>query len=246
MGVRPAGYNHRVDGSGARGARRRAGLAVAAGAVVLAILGYASFEFAGHVTGAAVAPGKTAARQAPGRSQAARSATPARSARPAVTASATASASATPQAPRTIVPVRAVAFGPHGIADGDNPQIAARVLTNPASGWVTQWYATPDFGALKQGTGLLLDMGRTVTVATVRLSLGSLPGANLQLRLGAAPRFGSLPVAATATATRELLNLPLTAPVRARYVLVWFTRLPPDNAGTYQVLVHQVTVQGQP
>ncbi len=50
---------------------------------------------------------------------------------------------------------------------------------------------------------------------------------------------------ATATATNDLLSLPFATPERARYVLVWFTRLPPDNAGTYQVLVHQVTVQGQ-
>ena len=144
------------------------------------------------------------------------------------------------------MPVSAVAFGPHGTADGDNPQIAARVLTDPAMGWVSQWYATPSFGDLKQGTGLLLDLGRTVTVTTVTLTLGSPPGTSLELRLGAAPDLTALPVVATGTATRDQLSLPLASPAKARYVLLWFTRLPPDDAGTYQLFVHQVAIQGHP
>jgi hypothetical protein len=51
-------------------------------------------------------------------------------------------------------------------------------------------------------------------------------------------------VATTASDAGNLLNLPLTIPSRARYILLWFTRLPPDGAGTYQVFVHQVTVRG--
>ena len=144
------------------------------------------------------------------------------------------------------MPVSAVAFGPQGTADGDNPQIAARVLTDPAMGWVSQWYATPSFGDLKQGTGLLLDLGRTVTVTTVTLTLGSPPGTALELRLGAAPDLTTLPVVTTATATRDQLSLLLASPAKARYVLLWFTRLPPDDAGTYQLFVHQVAIQGHP
>ena len=225
-------------------ARRRAGLAAALGVVALAVLGYAAFEFSGRVT----AP--RAASQPVGRQQAA--AKPPATQPPATpTPIATAAVTATPKATvvsraQTLVPVSAVAFGPHGTADGDNPQIAARVLTDPAMGWVSQWYATPSFGDLKQGTGLLLDLGRTVTVTTVTLTLGSPPGTSLELRLGAAPDLSALPVVATATATRDQLRLPLASPARARYVLLWFTRLPPDDAGTYQLFIDQVAIQGHP
>jgi hypothetical protein len=34
------------------------------------------------------------------------------------------------------------------------------------------------------------------------------------------------------------------APVRARYLLIWFTRLPPDNVGTYQATVNGISVTG--
>ena len=230
-------------------ARRRAGLAAALGVVALAILGYAAFEFSGQVTSprAASQPGghQQAAAKPPA-TQPPATQPPAAAAPVATTAvTATPKATVTPQA-RTLVPVSAVAFGPQGTADGDNPQIAARVLTDPAMGWVSQWYATPSFGDLKQGTGLLFDLGRTATVTTVTLTLGSPPGTSLELRLGAAPALSALPVARTATATRDQLSLPLASPVRARYVLLWFTRLPPDDAGTYQLFVHRVAIQGHP
>jgi len=228
-------------------ARRRAGLAVALGVVALAVLGYAAFEFSGQVTAPRAASSPVSHQQPaakpPGPNTTQPSATPAPVATTAVTA--TPKATVTSRA-QTLVPVSAVAFGPQGTADGDNPQIAARVLTDPAMGWVSQWYATPSFGDLKQGTGLLLDLGRTVTVTTVTLTLGSPPGTALELRLGAVPDLTALPVVTTATATRDQLSLPLASPAKARYVLLWFTRLPPDDAGTYQLFVHQVAIQGHP
>ena len=199
-------------------ARRRAGLAVALGVVALAVLGYAAFEFSGQVTAPRAASSPVSHQQAaakpPGPNTTQPPATPAPVATTAVTA--TPKATVTPRA-QTLVPVSAVAFGPQGTADGDNPQIAARVLTDPAMGWVSQWYATP-----------------------------SPPGTALELRLGAVPDLTALPVVTTATATRDQLSLPLASPAKARYVLLWFTRLPPDDAGTYQLFVRQVAIQGHP
>ncbi|HEX4398375.1 MAG TPA: hypothetical protein VH136_12115 [Trebonia sp.] len=225
-------------------ARRRAGLAAALGVAALAVLGYAAFEFTGQATAPRAASQPVSRQQSAAKPLATHPpATPAPIATTAVTA--TPKPTVAPR-PQTLAPVSAVAFGPQGTADGDNPQIAARVLTDPAMGWVSQWYATPSFGDLKQGTGLLLDLGRTVTVTTVTLSLGSPPGTSLELRLGAAPDLTALPVVATGTATRDQLSLPLARVARARYVLLWFTRLPPDDAGTYQLFVHQVAIQGHP
>jgi hypothetical protein len=226
-------------------ARRRAGLAAALGAAALAVLGYAAFEFTGQATAPRAASQPVSGQQAAAKPLKRLATHPPATPTPIATTAVTATPEPT-VASRTLVPVSAVAFGPHGTADGDNPQLAARVLTDPAMGWVSQWYATPSFGDLKQGTGLLLDLGRTVTVTTVTLTLGSPPGTSLELRLGAAPDLSTLPVIATGTATRDQLRLPLASPAKARYVLLWFTRLPPDDAGTYQLFVHQVAIQGHP
>jgi putative peptidoglycan lipid II flippase len=89
-------------------------------------------------------------------------------------------------------------------------------------------------------------MGRTVTVASVRLSLVSRSGTDLQLRAGSRPIQAYLPQVASSPGTGGTVQLLLSAPVHVRYVLIWFTKLPPDAAGTYQAGVYKITVQGQP
>jgi hypothetical protein len=144
-----------------------------------------------------------------------------------------------------LTPVNATAFGQDGTADGDNPQLAGNVLRDPAAGWMTDWYATATFGSLAPGTGLLLDMGRTVTISAVRVDLGSAPGATLELRAGAQPVTGAFQTLAVRQGTGGAVTLTVPKPVQGRYVLLWFTKLPPDENGTYQAIIHGVTVTGQ-
>jgi hypothetical protein len=137
----------------------------------------------------------------------------------------------------------AMAFGPDGTIDGDNPQSALNAITAGAPApWQTDWYASPQFGMLKQGTGLLLDMGKTVTITSMRIDLSPYRGANLQLRLGNTP--SGLRVAAHAGNIGGTVRLVLSSPLRARYVLIWFTLLPPNGAGMYQESVSRVVVNG--
>ena len=78
-------------------------------------------------------------------------------------------------AAQALTPVSATAFGPLGESDGDNPELARLAIDgSPATAWHTQWYATAAFGNLKPGTGLLLDMGRTVTITSAQSMLGAM------------------------------------------------------------------------
>lgn len=142
---------------------------------------------------------------------------------------------------RTVTPVSATAFGPAGTSDGDNPQNALLALSgNSSTPWHTDWYTTARFGNLEQGTGLLLNLGRTVTATSVTIRLGSTPGADLQVRAGTSP--GSLSTVASASNAGGTVRLHLASPARARYLLIWFTLLPPDSSGTYQADISGVTV----
>jgi hypothetical protein len=174
--------------------------------------------------------------------------------KPATPASAAPTPSTTTPAPVqpaaiTALPIAsAAAFGPGGLADGDNTRIASYAITRGAPApWQSQWYATPQFGNLKQGTGLLLDLGRTATVTSVRIDLASYGGANLQLRVGDTDgALSSLRVAAVANDVGGTVRLHLRAPEQARYVLIWFTLLPPNGDGQYQASVYHVVVNGRP
>jgi cytoskeletal protein RodZ len=226
-----------------RRVRWSAGLAI----LVLAVLGVASYEFVAGVGRAHHTAAATTPRPAHVASQPA--------ALPSVTPSAQVTSaqpspsptpSPAPVAVRTLAPAGVTAFGPGGTADGDNQQIATRALSgDPATPWVSQWYATADLNG-KGGTGLLVDMGRTVTITSVRLSLAGRPGADLQVRAGGRPVLSDLRPVARSSGAGGTIRLSLTAPVQARYLLIWFTLLPPDTSGTYQASVYDITVQGQP
>jgi hypothetical protein len=142
-----------------------------------------------------------------------------------------------------LTPVSAVAFGPGG---GDNPQLAHLVIGgHHAAGWHTDWYTTAGFGNLYPGTGLLLDMGRPVTLTAAQITLGSARGASLQIRVGAAPALTDMPSGAHAADTAGLVRLRLTRPAHGRYVLIWFTSLPADPSGTFQANVYNVRLEGR-
>ena len=145
-----------------------------------------------------------------------------------------------------LTPVSATAFGPGGIAQGDDPQGAPLALGgNPATPWRTDWYATAQFGNLQSGTGLLLDMGRPVMITTALITLGSIPGANIELRAGNVPALADLRTVATAANAGGMVQLRPAGPVHGRYLLIWFTLLPPDPAGTFQASVSGIRLEGR-
>jgi hypothetical protein len=54
------------------------------------------------------------------------------------------------------------------------------------------------------------------------------------------------PVLARETGAGGWVSIRLSTPMHARYVVIWFTRLPPDHPGTFQASVFDVSLQGWP
>jgi hypothetical protein len=50
---------------------------------------------------------------------------------------------------------------------------------------------------------------------------------------------------ASASNTGGAVQFTLGTPAHVRYLLIWFTKLPPDNAGHYQASVYKIGVKGQ-
>jgi cytoskeletal protein RodZ len=230
--------------------RRRVRWTALLAAVVLAVLGFASYKFVSGA-GQASRPAAATSPRAPGTPSAPAS-VPGVQASTALASTAAAptgtpTPSATPVAAQALSPASVAAFGPAGTADGDDPQQAALALGgSPGSPWTSDWYATASFGELQSGTGLLLDMGRTVTISSVRLRLAAASGADLQLRVGTRAVLADLHQVAGSAGAGGTIELNLATPATARYVLIWFTKLPPDGAGTYQASVYRISVQGHP
>jgi serine/threonine protein kinase len=98
---------------------------------------------------------------------------------------------------------------------------------NPSSYWYTQHYATPTFGGLLTGLGLVLDAGKPVKLGTLTLT-SSTPGFTAQILAGNSQSGGFAPDSATQT-TSSSTTFTLSGKT-ARYYVVWITKLPPGNS----------------
>jgi cytoskeletal protein RodZ len=237
-----------------RGGRRL--LVGVAAVVVLALAGVVGVRLASGSATAKDAADSTTAQAVGATAKASKSASPATSAaadsKPAAKATPTPSARPTPTKPAhvrppvTILPVAtAEAFGPGGLGDGDNPSGAGYAIArNPPLPWSTNWYASAQFGMLKSGTGLLLNLSHQATITSVRIDLTHYQGVNLQLKAGDGTDPQDFTVVAAADNTGGTVRLTLRHPASARYLLIWFTRLPPNGVGQYQESVYHVLING--
>jgi hypothetical protein len=120
-----------------------------------------------------------------------------------------------------------------------------------SSSWTSQWYASPDFGRLKTGSGLMIDMGRAVRFSAVTVTFNSEPGAQVSLMVGnsndrSKQNLDSMTTVASADNPRGAYTFHITSQATGRYLVVWFTRLPPrpGSSGQYEAQVFNVTIRG--
>jgi hypothetical protein len=139
------------------------------------------------------------------------------------------------------------AFDPPPAGNGEeNDDRAARVLDgNTSTVWTTKTY-NDQFGptGLKEGVGLMLDLGRSETVRSVAIALrGS--GTDLELRVSdrRSDRLDDYEVVAQASDESGLAEVRPDNAVKARYLLVWLTALPADGSG-YKATIAEIGVRG--
>ena len=121
---------------------------------------------------------------------------------------------------------------------------------DPATSWRTAlYYRRPDFGGLKPGLGLLLDLGAGARPATITVS-SPRGGGSFDVYASASP-LSSPPlgeptaqVADEQTEQSVTLGTNRTAP--ARWVLLWWRRLPPalSTPESYRLEVRDLRVTG--
>jgi putative peptidoglycan lipid II flippase len=138
--------------------------------------------------------------------------------------------------------VRVRDFDPFGV-DGENPhERRFAVDRDPLTAWTTLTYYDPFMGG-KPGVGLTVDLGAPRPVSSVDLKL---VGANSNLQVLAGTSRANDParyrVFAEVTGAGSHILLRSPRPVTARYIVVWFTRLPWIDGG-YRGGVRSVVVR---
>ena len=151
-------------------------------------------------------------------------------------------------------PESASTFDALGKNDGSDDPGGAHYVINggPGAYWYTDYYiGYPVFGNLKQGTGLILDMGKKVRLSQVVVRFGTSCCAHVEIEIG----NDNNPVPATLStftglqssdAAQGSTTFNVTKNTTGRYVLIWLTYLPPRPGypNQYQALIYNVTVHG--
>ncbi|MCO5970190.1 protein kinase family protein [Actinoallomurus soli] len=106
--------------------------------------------------------------------------------------------------------------------------------------WTTQHYYGADFGGQRKGIGLVLDMGRTVTVDRVAVSMPDGTPGRVELRVGDSQKSSASQTQDTGDAVG---NFELKGKqAKGQYITLWFSKLP--SIGSFQIKVKDVTVYG--
>lgn len=114
-----------------------------------------------------------------------------------------------------------------------NPDTADFAIDgNALSAWSTDTFSSPDLSSSAAPVGLVLDLGTARAVSAVRLELTG-TGSSVSIRVGSDPQAAPATWASLAEAEgiTDSIDLRSPRPVLGRYVLIWFTRLPPADSG---------------
>lgn len=136
-------------------------------------------------------------------------------------------AAADPIAP---VSMTASAFDPLGDGREHDDEANAAVDGDPGTGWTTERYESRDFGGLKPGVGLVIDLGESTDVETLQVETPN-AGWSLVVHVADQPATaldGWGPPAATVEMADGSTTIELDR-ARGSFVLIWLTDLGTDG-----------------
>jgi serine/threonine protein kinase len=152
-----------------------------------------------------------------------------------------------------LTPVGANSFDPFGTSGGENANEAKYAIdNNPSTFWHTDFYDNyPNFGNLKSGTGLILDMGHPVRLSQVVVQFGSICCAHVAIEIGnnddpVTSTLSSFTVVQRSDVAAGSTTFDVNSSATGRYVLIWITYLPrlAGSANEYEALIYNVVVHG--
>ena len=158
-----------------------------------------------------------------------------------------ASGSQTPSGPVRIAGVTDLDPPPGGNGEENGEQARLAIDGNPGTAWQTmEYYGNPKFGLLKDGVGLVVDLGKQQEVSSAQVTV---QGSPTSLDILAAPDGSGSPDSvdnlrrvASAKGVGGRTNLDFAKPVNTQYLVVWLTSLPSDG-GAYRGRIAEIVVR---
>lgn len=151
-----------------------------------------------------------------------------------------------PESGKPVIITGAHDFDPLGTDGSEKPAgIKNSYDEDPSTSWTTDGYFSADFGRLKSGVGIVLDLDEVQQVGTVDVSF---LGGDTSVELRAAPEGASSEPTTldgftkVADGSGSNVSLKPGKPVQTRYVLVWLTKLPQTDEGNFRGKVSEIKI----
>jgi hypothetical protein len=153
-----------------------------------------------------------------------------------------------------LTPVGIKTFDVYGSGNEDNAAVNQALGGDPQNAWHTSFYlGSPKFGNLKRGEGLLLDMGKQVSLNSVTVQFGSSCCASFSVEVGnsnvlSSSTLSKFTVLGSSTQGVNSTNVSLSGKATGQYVLIWLTSLPPlqGQSGKFEAFISNIIVHGAP
>ena len=130
---------------------------------------------------------------------------------------------------------------PPGDGSEHNSEVQRVYDGDPDTAWTTEGYESPEFGGVKDGVGLTVDLGQPQSINSVTLQLPT--SADATVYVGDSPTNSGTEIGKTEGQDGEV-TLEASDPEEAQYVTVWFTSLEQDdNDGRYRAALGEITVR---
>jgi hypothetical protein len=141
-----------------------------------------------------------------------------------------------------VAPVKVSDFDPLGDGEENPNEVTLAFNGDTTDAWhTTIYYNNAAFGNLKPGVGLLVDFGKPTSFDRVVLAFAE-PGESVELRAAdsAGKDVASYPVVAAADDVKVPVTLRPQPGTRARYWLIWVTKLVQTSEGKYGAAIAEV------
>ncbi|GHJ23087.1 hypothetical protein TPA0909_47010 [Streptomyces albus] len=136
-------------------------------------------------------------------------------------------------------------FDPQGDGSENPDKVGDAIDGKPGTYWLTSKYiGHADFGNLKSGAGLILDLGKARQVSSLKVDFIGKTSVSF---LAAPSSVTSMPTSLgsfskVTSGSGEHVTLKAKKPIKTRFVLVWLTKLPLSEDGNYRGRVTEVQV----
>ena len=156
--------------------------------------------------------------------------------------SGTPSDGSTAGSPEPLAILKVEAYDPEG--DGaENNNLTPKVYDgDTATGWFSENYRSDTFGGLKEGVGVIVDLGPNKKPQSVELDLPK-PG-DVEVYVGPDNRLEGATRIGQKTAADGSVTFEVPADVSGQYIVVWFTQLYADDDGKRRAWLDEVVVTG--